>query len=202
MSFMPTNEGGSFPGVFATPFLPAMMIAFSSGLKAVGIIGQGSAAVEAAKRRQQAADFEAQQLEINAGQAQAAAQRQAYLKGMEGEQLISAIRARSGAGGADPTVLNVIAQAMSKQAYNVQASLYQGQEQSRLMKMQAQGKRYDAALGLEDARATRRGAAVSAIGALAEGGTSLYQKYWAKDPELGMTGQITPGRGYDNEFTP
>jgi hypothetical protein len=83
MSTMPTNDDkplGGLGGIFSAQYLPAAMIAFTSGLKAMGLKGQGDALVTAAGRRQQAADFEAQQLEVNAGQAKAASQRDAFFK--------------------------------------------------------------------------------------------------------------------------
>lgn len=184
--------------IFSMQHLPAVAIAFSSGLKAMGLRGQGSALVEAASRKQQAAEFEAQQLTVNAGQAKAAAQRDAYFKGLEGDQLISAIRARGGA--SDPTVLNIIGQALARQAYNVQASIYSGDEKARTMTMQAASKRYDAALGMQDAKSAKSTYTLSALGTLAEGAT-LYQKYW---PKSGPTPADTTemGRGYDMEFMP
>lgn len=190
MTFAPTGSGidlgGIGGGMFGNPtFLPAMALAFSSGLKAMGQIGQGNALVEGAKRRQQAAEFEAQQLTINAGQAKAASQREAYFKGLEGDQLISAIRARAGAGGTDPTVLNIIAQAMARRATNMRLSAYGGDEKARLMTMQAQSKRYDAAQMVVDAKAGRNAQRFAAFGSLAEG-ASLYQKYWPKDSDVSV----------------
>jgi hypothetical protein len=64
-----------FGQIFSPQYLPAIATAFSAGLKSFGMRKMGDATVEAAGRKQQAAEFEAQQLTINAGQAQAAAQR-------------------------------------------------------------------------------------------------------------------------------
>lgn len=170
--------GGS---IFSGQYLPAMALAFGSGLKAMGLWKQGSAAVEAAQRRKQAAEFEAKQLDVNAGQAVAAAQRDSFWKGVEGDRVISAIRARAGAGGSDPTILNLIAEASARRAYNMQAALYGGEDKARLMRMQASGKRYDAALGVQDAKSTRSSYRFAATGVLAEGAASLYSKYWPKN---------------------
>jgi hypothetical protein len=170
-----------FGKIFSKQYVPALTLAFGSGLKAAGALGIGKAAVEAASRRQQAAEFEAAQLRINAGQAKAASQRDAYFKGLEGQRLMSAIQARAGAGGADPTVLNIMASAMAQRSYNVQAALYGGEEKGRLFEMQAKGKQYDAALGMADARSAKNSYRMAAVGTLAEGGASLFQKYWPKD---------------------
>lgn len=188
--------------VFSSAYLPATMIAFGSGLKAFGLLNQGKAAVEAAKRREQAAEFAAQQIEINAGQAKAASQRDAYFQGLQADQLISAIRARAGAGASDPGVLSIIANATARKAYNMQAALYGGEEKSRTMLMDAAGKRYDAALGIADAKATKKASGMAALGVLAEGGASIYQKYWPKDADLNQSTGTVPGRGYDFEFNP
>lgn len=181
MAFAPGMGAPDFSSILSSQYVPAIVTAFSAGMKAFGTRNLGKAAVEAATRKQQAAEFEAQQLTINAGEAKAASQRAAYFKGLEGERLISAIQARAGAGGMDPTVLNIIGQAMAQKSYNVQSSLYAGDEKARLFRMQAAGKRYDAALGLADAQAAKKSYNLAAAGTLAEAGASLYTKYWPKD---------------------
>lgn len=176
------NQIPGFGGILAPQYMPAILTAVSAGMKGMGLWNQGQAQVDAAKRSKQAADFQARQLEVNAGQAQAAAQRDAYFKGLEGQRLISAIKARAGAGGADPTVLNIIAQAEAQRAYNVQAALYGGQDKARTMRMQAASARYQADLGMADAKAARssyRGAAVTSLVGGAQQSYSLFQKYWA-----------------------
>ena len=67
---------------------------------------------------------------------------------------------------------------MARQAYNQQAALYGGDEKARLMTTQAEGKRYDAALGTQDAKQARGAYRLQALGSLVEGGSSLYQKYY------------------------
>lgn len=186
MAFMPgwgapDTGGGVFGGIFGGANMPAIAIAFSSGLKAFGQISSGNALVTAAKRRQQAAELEAQQAEINANQALAHSQRQAYFEGLKGEELMSAIRARAGAGASDPGVLNIIANAMERASYNVQASLYGGKDKARNLRMVAAAKRFDAARGMADAKAGQRASRFAAIGSIAEGVSSLYQRYWAPE---------------------
>lgn len=172
-------------------FLPAMAIAFSSGLKAFGLAQSGNDAVASAKRRQQANEFEAQQLDINANQSIGAAQRVAFQKGQEGDLMLSrlkALAAASGGGATDPTVLNLQAGLMHQKAYNLASALYSGEEQARSMRMQAAGKRYSGALGVSDAEDTKRGYDFAAIGSLASGGSSLFEKYGDKTPGFGGVG--------------
>lgn len=195
------QEKGGVGGIFNTQYLPAMAIAFSSGLKAMGTIGQGNALVTAAQRRQQAANFEAEQLRVNAGQAIAASQRDAFFEGQKADLMASAIRARLGAGASDPTGLSILSQVMSRRAYNVQAALYGGRDKARLMEMQAKSRQYDAALGVEDAKAGRKSAYLSAAGTIASGAASLYEKYWPKtgDKAVPMMDSVAGGRVFEDD---
>jgi len=194
MSLVDTgNTDFNLGGILSMQYMPAIATAFSAGLKSFGLRQQGDAMVEAAGRRQQAAEFEAQQLTINAGQAKAASQRAAYFKGLEGERLMSAIQARAGAGASDPTVLNIIAGAMAQKSYNMQSALYSGEEKARAFRMQAAGKKYDAALGMRDAQAARRGYRFAAMAPLLNAGAkSLYDNYFPKEDVANTTNTSWP----------
>lgn len=161
-------------------FLPALSIAFSAGMKAFGLSGQGDASLLVAQRRSQALNFEADQLDTNAGQAIAASQRNAYFKGKEGDLALSrlkALAAASGGGATDPTVLNLQADLMHQKAYNLATALYAGEDQSRLLKTEAKVKRYQGDLGVADAENTKSSYNFAALSSLASGGASLYEKY-------------------------
>ena len=173
-------------------YVPATLTVVGSLAKTFGILGQGIAGVRAAERRKDAAEFEAQQLEINAGQAKAAAQRVAYQKGVEGDLMLSrlkALAAASGGGATDPTVLNLQAGLMHQRAYNLASALYRGEDDARTMRMQASAKRTQAENGLEDAKDARTGSYFAAAGSLASGGASFFEKY-GKDlfPQNTFTG--------------
>ena len=161
-------------------YLPAALTVIGSLSKTLGILGQGAAGVKAAERRKQAAEFEAAQLDQNAGQAKAAAQRVAYQKGVEGDLMLSrlkALAAASGGGATDPTVLNLQAGLMHQKAYNLAAALYRGEDDARTMRMQAAAKRYQADLGVADAEDARTASYFAAAGTAASGGASFYEKY-------------------------
>jgi len=161
-------------------YLPAMITAFGSGMKAFGMFSQGQAGVTAARQRQAAGEFEAQQLDINAGQAKAGAQRVAFQRGQDADLMLSTLRARaaaSGGGASDPTVLNLQASLMQQKAYNLAAALYEGNDRARTMRMSAAGKRYEGATGVEGAKASRRAYNFSALSSLASDGASMYEKY-------------------------
>lgn len=182
---MPITPGSpldfNLEGIFSPQYMPAVATAFSAGLKSFGLRKMGDAAVEAAGRKQQAAQFEAEQMRINAGQAAAAAQRDAYFKNLEGKRMLSAIQARAGAGATDPTILNIMGQASAQAAYNAQMAVYSGQDKARLLRMQASGKEYDAALSMQDAKSAQRGYRFASIAPLVDAGVkTLYSKYYPK----------------------
>jgi hypothetical protein len=161
-------------------FLPAILTAAGAGMKAFGMFSQGQAGVTAANRRKTAGEFEAQQLEMNAGQSQAASQRVAFQRGQEADLMLSTLRARaaaSGGGASDPTVLNLQASLMQQKAYNLAAALYEGNDKARTMRMSAAGKRYEGDLGVSEAKAARSSYNFAALSSLASGGASLYEKY-------------------------
>lgn len=182
-------------------YMPAIATALASGMKAFGLIGQGQAGVTAANRRRQAAQFEAAQLEQNAGQAVAASQRVAFQRGQEADLLLSTLRARaaaSGAGASDPTVLNLQAGLMQKKAYNLAAALYEGTDRARTMRMQAAGRRYEGEIGVAGAKDARSGynfaALTSVMSGAADAGTSLSRYSEGIRPAPGSR-YMDPGAG-------
>jgi hypothetical protein len=93
-------------------------------------------------------EYQAAQLQQNAGQTMAASQRQAYDIQRQADYLTSrAIAAAAGSGGGanDPTVLNLIARNAGEMAYRKSLALYGGQERARQMGMEAQSKLYEGA---------------------------------------------------------
>jgi len=94
------------------------------------------------------ADFQAAQLQQNAGQAQASAQRSAYDAGRQTDYANSralAVAASSGGGASDPTVVNLMARNAGEGAYRQAVALYGGDEKARLMNMQADAKEFEGA---------------------------------------------------------
>jgi len=190
------------PSAF-TPYLPALAIAVSSGFKAAGLLSQGKAGVTAASRDRQAALYSQEQARATASNIQGAAQRDAHFKGLEGDLVISAIKARAGAGGSsDPTVLNLIAQASARRAYNMQMTLYGGADKARALTEQAKANVYAADTRLLDAKYAKRGSTMAAVAALASGGASLH-RYWpkGKDDPLGGISDLQAGADPDLDYS-
>lgn len=161
-------------------YLPALFTAVSAGLKFSGMMGQGNAALAAGMRKQQLANYEAQQLDVNAKQAFAASQRAAYFKGQEGDLVLSrmtALAAASGAGASDPTILNLKAQILARKAYNMEAALYGGEEQARGMREAAKAKRYGGELAMADAKSAKSSYKFAAMSSLFSGGAGMFERY-------------------------
>lgn len=119
-------------------------------LQAGGGIASESAARKAASARKAAAEFEAQQLEQNAGQVISAAQRQAFETTRTGAYTASralAVAAASGGGASDPTVMNTISQLASETAYRKSLDLYQGEERARQLRLSAAATRMTGDIG-------------------------------------------------------
>ncbi len=126
------------------------------------------------------ADSEAQQLEINAGQTIAGAQREAFLTRQKGEFVASrqrAIAAGSGTTATDVGVTNLVGETGREAEYSALSSLYTGQSQAQQMRLQAQMARYQ---GKQDVVAS----GIQAIGTLAgsSGGDNLFEKYGMGGP--------------------
>lgn len=119
---------------------------------------------------------EAANIEQNAMQRIAQAQREAQNVEREGrlaESRALAIAAASG-GASDPGVINLIAKMAGENNYNRMVALYGGQEEARQMRLEAQARREQ---GDSDAEAGNLGA----LSTVVSGFSSLYKNYWAGD---------------------
>lgn len=136
------------------------------------------AAKKAAQARSDAAEFEAQQLEQNAGQTVAAAQRQAFETERTGKYAQSralAVAAASGGGASDPTVMNTIAGLASETAYRKSLDLYQGEERARQLNLSAAASRYSGQIGANAILDQGKAAETQAISGVASGVTRMYR---------------------------
>lgn len=163
-------------------------------LSASGQLSKGNATVEAARRRQVAAEREAVQHEQLATEAIGSSQVQASIEARNARYIQSTAIARaaaSGAGVSDPTVVNILAKLSTEGAYRQAVALYQGEREAGVERERAYAARYDAASGMADAQAAQRASKTAAISTLIQGGaqaTSLYAKYWtAPEASAGAT---------------
>lgn len=164
---------------FWLPFLMATGTVLQIG----GALQQGEAAAAAGAAQQQAAEYEARQMEVGAGQAIAASQRAAQEQRRQAKLVASralALAAASGAGAADPTVVDIIGDITGEGAYRAAVALYEGEEQARTMRAQAKATRYGGAVAEAGGRTQRQAAQIGAFGSLLAGAGSLYEKYGIK----------------------
>src|SRR5574341_759638 len=155
---------------FWLPFLMATGTVLQIG----GALQQGEAAAAAGAAQQQAAEYEARQMEVAAGQRAAQEQRR-QAKLVASRAL--ALAAASGAGAADPTVVDIIGDITGEGAYRAAVALYEGEEQARTMRAQAKATRYSGAVAEAGGRTQRQAAQIGAFGSLLAGAGSLYEKY-------------------------
>lgn len=203
-----------------------MAVAAALGLAAVGTILQVGAQRQAKnaaenadrERRENAlwygtkqkekAEFEADQLEQQAGQAVAVGQRenmeiQRYARLTQSRAL--ALAAASGGGASSPTVVNLIGNIAKRGAYEGAKALYSGEERSRQLTLAAAAKRYEGDVALESGQRGDRervdtGAYnLAAAGTLLQGSAnaaSMYYKYGGGGP-LSQSSSSAAGDGPD-----
>ena len=128
------------------------------------------------QEQQNLANYEAAQLDQNAGQAQASSQRAALNEQRNTSLLLSrarAVAAASGGGVSDPAVVNIMARIAGEGTYRADTARYEGDTQARGMKMQADALRY------QGAGAAQAGNLTAASTALSGGAQSysMYKKY-------------------------
>lgn len=129
----------------ALDFGSAIERGVGSSLTVKGANQLADAALVKGQRTKAAAEFEAGQLETNAGQAIAASQRVAAGQTLQAQYLASkAIAAAAASGGmaTDPTVLNVVSKIAGEGALHATTALYNGEEQARQARAQAYATRF------------------------------------------------------------
>lgn len=146
----------------------------------VGYQQAADSARVAGQRKNVESQFEAEQMEQQAGQTIAASQRTALDQRRQANLLASralALAAASGGGASDPTVVRIIAGIKGEGAYRSAVSLYRGEEEARKLNLGAQGKRYEGATAEE--AGLKQGASYDALAtaALFDSAGSLAGKY-------------------------
>lgn len=140
-------------------------------LNAFGAIKSGNAAADAGRAQQLQAEYQAQQLEQNAGQDIATGQRAAAEQLRQARLLQSralAVAAASGGGAMDPSVLNIIGGIDMEGKLAADIEMYNAKESARGKKDDARALRYTgqeyAAAGKETKRASRLTALTTVLG--------------------------------------
>lgn len=163
-----------------------------AGKQAEGAEIQAAAARRAGEQRRAAAEFEAEQLQVQAGQAVAAAQRDALEQKRQADLIESraiALAAAGGGGASDATIVKLVSQISGEGALRAAMAAYQGDERARTLRMAAAGKRVEGAIAQDigqsegaaygtKAQASR----ISGVATVLQGGGSLFGKYGGKGP--------------------
>lgn len=155
---------------------------------AVSTIFSANQARQEGEQRKEAAEYQARQLEQNAGQAQAAAQRAAAERRREAQLAQSralAVAAASGGGASDPTVVDIISDLNAEGTYRSMLELYEGDDRARLLRQQAASARYSGEVAAQAGRS-------NAVATIFKGATSaLWMKY-----APAQTGTTAPRSSY------
>lgn len=160
-------------------------------LQAYGMYDAYTSSRDAAARRRAAAQFEANQLNQEAGQVEAGAQRQSFETGRTGTLVQSralALAAASGGSASDPTVQNIISGIASETAYRKSLDLYQGEEKARQMRTAAQADLLSGEAGAAASLAAGRAAEIGGAASIFRDSSSLFARYgYGYNGPTGMT---------------
>lgn len=153
---------------------------------AMGSSQAAAAARTQAERARVAAQFEAAQLEQQAGQQMAVSIAAANEQRRQARLVQSRALALAAAGGgsaSDSTIINLLARTAGEGAYRAGVALYQGEERARQLRLSASTKLYEGELAAESGQA--RAGAYETKGAvdLLSSGASLYAKYGMGGPK-------------------
>lgn len=138
------------------PFIPVALSALSS--------------VMGGQSQKAAAEYKAAQMNQQAGQDRASAQRDAIEQQRQATLAQSRLRAVAGGGAGDPTVVKLSEDIAGEGEYRALTSLYNGEERARGLEMAAAGKQLE---GSQAVTASYLKAGSSILGK----GPSLHEKY-------------------------
>lgn len=140
------------------------------GVVAVSTVVQVAGQQKAKKAGEADAAFLAGQQVEAAGRSRAVGQRQAIEERRQARLVESAIQARAGGGGLDPTVAKLQTDVAGEGEYRALAALYEGEQG-------ALGLEAQAGAGLRSSRARSEAANYQMAGTIISTGSSMYSKY-------------------------
>ena len=142
------------------------------GLDVAATVFSALGANRAGNDQDRAANFQAQQLDQQAGQTRASAQRAAIDERRQATLAQSRLQAVTGGAGGDPTIVNLSANLAGEGEYRALSALYESEERAVGMEQQAMAARYQG-------KQAKRAGTINAITSLVGGGSKLYEKYGA-----------------------
>ena len=155
----------------------------ATALKVASSIQEGRVANAIGKAQRTAKDREADQLDANAKNAVAVAQRKMLEERRRGDLIASKALAIAAAGGGatDKSVVNIISDLKGEGSYRATLALYEGEDKARLLRNQASLTRFEGEQAFEAGKAKKRAANLKAFTEAAIGAASMYAKYNAVD---------------------
>lgn len=172
----------------------------------VGTVMQMSAASQAASAAKRAGEqqqveknYEAQQLDQQAGQEQASSQRAAYEQERQSRLIASraiAVAGASGGGVTDPTITNIISDLQGEGAYRAAVQIYRGDDNARSLRMGGTAKRYEGDIAAQGGSEKASAYQMSGFGALAKGAGSIYDRFGMGGPTA--TKDAATGNGWSS----
>jgi hypothetical protein len=136
----------------------------------VGTVLGAVGARKEAKDQKAAAEFQAAQLDQNAGQAKAAAQREADTQRRQARLANSRLRALAGGGGSDPTIVKLSQDIAGEGELRALTAMYEGDERAAGLRTAADARRMG---GASAAQASN----LRGFSTILSGASSLYDKY-------------------------
>lgn len=139
---------------------------------AAGTVVSAMGSIQAGKDAQEKAEYEAEVQEMQADEAVAGSQRDAASRNREGQLLLSQARAAAAASGgvSDPSVIDAMGGIAEQTAYNREAEIFKGEQQSR-------GYNDAAAVSRVDGARARAAGTMGAIGTIFGGVSSMYSRF-------------------------
>lgn len=166
-------------------YLPVVLSVLGMFQQSAGAQQAGAAAKTNAEAQANAAAFTAAQLEQQAGQTMASGQRASMEQLRQAKLMQSralALAAASGAGAADPTVVNLMGKIGAEGAYRAGIAMYQGEEQARQLRLKAAAARYEGEAGLIGGEARSDAYSTASTASLLSGAGTIYARYGMGGP--------------------
>lgn len=167
------------PQSLAWPILGAQIM--STVLTAGGQMQRGNTAVAVGQRTNLEDQFQAQQLQQNAGQEMASGEASAQSQNLQTGYIVSQALARaaaSGGGTSDPTVVNNIAMLQGMGQQRAAIDRYNASSQARTMNLRAGALQFEGQQAQEDAAAAKRASDLSGFTTVLSGvAKTMAEKY-------------------------
>ena len=147
--------------------------------------------------------FKADQLRERAGQVIGASQRQAADVDLQAKYTASraiALAAAGGGGVSDPTIQHLMANNAQEAAYRKSLALYQGNDQARVLNLQATSAEYEGQLAKQKAQSEASAMSAKGGAGILSGASSLFKAFGSDSPAATDAG-VANAAGWADEWS-